>query len=117
MNSETLMLILKIVPPIIAFCTTILSIIACIKTGKWKGLFRKIGAVNVHTQKLVELIEEAETHKGFSGADKLAFVLVNYHAYCMENKMDFQEDEATEEVERLIAMSKNVNIRKENPKL
>ena len=116
-ESESFILALKIVPSIIAFCSTVLTICACIKTGKWKGLFKKIGAVNTHTQKLVEFIEEAEQHKNWTGSEKLAYVVTKYHQYCLDNRLDFQEEEAINEIEELVDLTNKVNIRKENPKL
>ena len=112
MDLETKLLILKIVPSAIAFLSTCLTIIACIKTGKWKGMFKRVGAVNIHTQKLVELIEEAEQHTNWTGVEKLSYVVVNYHAYCIEQKLDYNEDETKDEIEKLIDFSKEVNINK-----
>lgn len=117
MDLETKLLIIKIVPSVVALISTCLTIFACIKTGKWKGLFRKVGAVNIHTEKLVELIEEAEKHKNWTGIEKLSFVVINYHAYCIEQKLDYNEDETVKEIEELIDFSKQVNINKGNPKL
>ena len=71
----------------------------------------KISPVTTMTQKLMDLIIEAEKNIGYSSMEKLTFVLTNYHQYCIDNKIIYNEGIVTKCVEDLINLSKNVNQR------
>ena len=87
----------------------LLSILATIFGGKWKGLYKNVKAVNEKTLKLIELIEEAETHNAYTGEDKMEFVLSKYRQYCYESKIPYTEDDTINQIEELIEMTNNVN--------
>ena len=89
--------------------TTGLSILATIFGGKWKGLYKNVKAVNEKTNKLIELIEEAEAHSTYSGDDKLQYVLSKYRVYCLDNKIPYIEDDTIEQINELVDMTNNVN--------
>lgn len=102
-------LIIKIVSWSVAGLTSLLSIIATVKGGKWKTLFHKVAAVNDKTTKLIELIQDAEAHTCFTGEDKLQYVLMHYLSYCISNKIDYNEESLKVEIAELIKFTKKVN--------
>lgn len=108
-NEDTIMLIIKIVCGTITGITSILSVLSFLFGGKWRGLYKNVKAVNDKTNKLIELIEEAETHKAYTGEDKLQFVLSRYLIWCSENKIPYNEEDTTTQINELIEMTNNVN--------
>lgn len=117
MTAEQIEFIIKIGSGVISVITSLLAILAAIKGGKWKGLFKNVSAVNHKTQVLINFIEEAEDHGNWNGKDKLQYVLSKYIVYCTENKIKYDEPSVTEEINKLIELSNKVNSNKENKKL
>ena len=109
LTQDDILLIIKVVCGVVTCATTILSILATIFGGKWKGLYKNVKAVNEKTLKLIELIEEAETHSAYTGQDKMDFVLSKYRKYCYESKIPYTEDDTINQIEELIEMTNNVN--------
>lgn len=109
LNQDEVLLIIKVVCGVITCLTTGLSILATIFGGKWKGLYKNVKAVNEKTNKLIELIEEAEAHTTYSGDDKLQYVLSKYRVYCLDNKIPYIEDDTIEQINELVDMTNNVN--------
>ena len=109
LNQDEVLLIIKVVCGVITCFTTGLSILATIFGGKWKGLYKNVKAVNEKTNKLIELIEEAEAHSTYSGDDKLQYVLSKYRVYCLDNKIPYIEDDTIEQINELVDMTNNVN--------
>ena len=109
LTQDEVLLIIKVVCGVITCLTTGLSILATIFGGKWKGLYKNVKAVNEKTNKLIELIEEAEAHTTFSGDDKLQYVLSKYRVYCLDNKIPYIEDDTIEQINELVDMTNNVN--------
>ena len=109
LTQDEILLIIKVVCGVITCLTTGLSILATIFGGKWKGLYKNVKAVNEKTNKLIELIEEAEAHTTYSGDDKLQYVLSKYRVYCLDNKIPYIEDDTIEQINELVDMTNNVN--------
>lgn len=109
LTQDEVLLIIKVVCGVITCLTTGLSILATIFGGKWKGLYKNVKAVNEKTNKLIELIEEAEAHSTYSGDDKLQYVLSKYRVYCLDNKIPYIEDDTIEQINELVDMTNNVN--------
>lgn len=109
LTQDEVLLIIKVVCGVITCLTTGLSILATIFGGKWKGLYKNVKAVNEKTNKLIELIEEAEAHTTYSGDDKLQYVLSKYRVYCLDNKIPYIEDDTIEQINELVDMTNNVN--------
>ena len=109
LNQDDILLIIKVVCGVVTCLTTGLSILATIFGGKWRGLYKNVKAVNDKTLKLIELIEEAETHTAYTGEDKMEFVLSKYRQYCYESKIPYTEDDTKNQIEELIEMTNNVN--------
>ena len=86
LTQDDILLIIKVVCGVVTCVTTGLSILATIFGGKWKGLYKNVKAVNEKTNKLIELIELAETHDAYSSDDKLQFVVSNYRQYCFDKR-------------------------------
>ena len=109
LNVDTVMLIIKIVCGTITGISTILGILSAVFGGKWRGLYKNVKAVNEKTNKLIELIELAETHDAYSSDDKLQFVVSNYRQYCYDNKIPFVEQDTIDQINELVDMTNNVN--------
>lgn len=61
------------------------------------------------TDILTGLVETAESLDGFSGAEKLGYVLDAAASYASAKKIDFDETAAKDKIEELIQLSKLVN--------
>ena len=109
LTQDDILLIIKVVCGVVTCVTTGLSILATIFGGKWKGLYKNVKAVNEKTNKLIELIELAETHDAYSSEDKLQFVVSNYRQYCFDNKIPFVEQDTIDQINELVDMTNNVN--------
>ena len=109
LNQDDILLIIKVVCGVVTCLTTGLSILATIFGGKWKGLYKNVKAVNEKTLKLIEFIEEAESHTAYTGEDKMSFVLSKYRQYCYDSKIPYIEDDTINQIEELIEMTNNVN--------
>ena len=109
LTQDDILLIIKVVCGVVTCVTTGLSILATIFGGKWKGLYKNVKAVNEKTNKLIELIELAETHEAYSSEDKLQFVVSNYRQYCYDSKIPFVEQDTIDQINELVDMTNNVN--------
>ena len=109
LTQDDVLLIIKVVCGVVTCVTTGLSILATIFGGKWKGLYKNVKAVNEKTNKLIELIELAETHDAYSSDDKLQFVVSNYRQYCFDSKIPFDEEDTITQINELVDMTNNVN--------
>ena len=109
LTQDDVLLIIKVVCGVVTCVTTGLSILATIFGGKWKGLYKNVKAVNEKTNKLIELIELAETHEAYSSEDKLQFVVSNYRQYCYDSKIPFCEQDTIDQINELVDMTNNVN--------
>jgi hypothetical protein len=109
LTQDDILLIIKVVCGVVTCVTTGLSILATIFGGKWKGLYKNVKAVNEKTNKLIELIELAETHDAYSSDDKLQFVVSNYRQYCYDSKIPFVEQDTIDQINELVDMTNNVN--------
>lgn len=109
LTQDDILLIIKVVCGVVTCATTGLSILATIFGGKWKGLYKNVKAVNEKTNKLIELIELAETHDAYSSDDKLQFVVSNYRQYCYDSKIPFVEQDTIDQINELVDMTNNVN--------
>lgn len=86
---------------ILAIAVSILSICLAIKK-------RKIKFCDL-LDSIFSWIEEAETHDKLTGEEKLDWVLNKCFKYCVSNHISYKEEDITEEIERIISLSKSVN--------
>ena len=109
LDVDTVMLIIKIVCGTVTGISTILGILSAVFGGKWRGLYKNVKAVNDKTMKIIELIEEAESHDAYTGDDKLQYVLAKYLKWCSEQKIPYCEEDTITQINELIEMTNNVN--------
>lgn len=92
---------LKLVQLIITAISVTISCILAIKKRKIK--FSEL------INNLFSWIEEAETHATLDGSEKLDFVLNRAFKYCVTNHIAYKEENVTDEIERILALTKSVN--------
>jgi len=129
---ESFDLIWKLVATIVSVTSIILNIIIGVKKGKLKTTLNlteeelnsamdsltqttedlKISnkLVNV-SNVLMELVQNAESFKNYTGTEKLNYVLTKYQLYCLQNSLNYNEDCAKTEIEKIIDVTKNVNTK------
>ena len=109
LDVDTVMLIIKIVCGTITGISAILGVLSAVFGGKWRGLYKNVKAVNEKTLKIIELIEEAESHQAYNGEDKLQYVLAKYLKWCSDEKIPYCEEDTINQINELIEMTNNVN--------
>ena len=91
---------LPVITAAIGAITTIISIIASNKKNKAQKLVELAKVV----QKLPEYINEAETIFGTgTGTAKMAYVLNKVQMACMQNKVEYNENQFKVEIEKILA--------------
>ena len=100
---------LKVASLVISAVSSTCAIILALKKRKIK--FSEL------INNLFSWIEEAETHDSYTGSEKLEFVLNRAFKYCTTNHIAYHEDKVTDEIERIIALSKSVNAETVEKKL
>lgn len=91
----------KIAQVVVTAISVIISLILAIKKRKIK--------VTELLQYIITWITEAEMHKAYTGAEKLNYVLSNAFKFCVQHHIYYNETQLTNEVERLLSMTKVVN--------
>lgn len=61
---------------------------------------------------ITPLMEMAEKFRNYSGEEKKEFVITKISQFALENKMYFNTEMISEKIEKLIELSKQVNIGK-----
>lgn len=83
-------------------------LIPLVKNVKAKN---KLTALNKLTAALQSLIADAETFANFSGVEKKEYVMTRASRFAMENKIPYDEQAVSDEVENLVTLSKKVNLK------
>lgn len=83
-------------------------LIPLVKNVKAKN---KLIALNQLSTCLKTLIVEAEQFTNFTGAEKKEYVLTKANRYALENNIPFDESSVDTEIEKMVKLSKNVNVR------
>ena len=99
---------LKVAQLVITAVSVTISVVLAIKKRKIK--FSEL------INNLFSWIEEAETHALLNGPEKLEFVLNRAFKYCVTNHIAYAENDLTDEIERILALSKSVNNSYHEPK-
>lgn len=99
---------------VIAVAGFVFGLIAKIKGGAWKKVAEGVSSLGDEFSKLAELVEKAETFTNYSGAEKLNYVLTNYKLDCINNGIKYDEAAVTEQIEKIINLTKNVNTKSVN---
>lgn len=98
----------------IAVAGFVFGIISKIKGGVWKKVAEGVSSLGDEFSKLAELVEKAESFTNYSGAEKLNYVLTNYKLDCINNGIKYDEAAVTEQIEKIIKLTKNVNTKSVN---
>ena len=92
---------LKVVQVVVSIASLVFAVCMAIKK-------RKVSAVEMLNE-LMDWVIEAETHTTWSGQEKLDFVINKAFKYSTINHIKYNEEAVTEEVEKILSLSKNVN--------
>ncbi len=82
-------------------------LIPLVKNVKAKN---KLLALNQLSTLLKSLIVEAEQFVNFTGEEKKEYVMTKANRYALENKIPFDESIIDGEIEKIVKLSKNVNV-------
>lgn len=82
-------------------------LIPLVKNVKAKN---RLTALNKLSVLLNSLIVEAEQFANFTGAEKKQYVLTKANRYALENNIPFEESTVDAEIEKIVKLSKNVNV-------
>lgn len=82
-------------------------LIPLVKNVKAKN---KLMALNQLGTLLKSLIAEAEQFVNFTGEEKKEYVLTKANRYALNNKLPFDESAIDDEIEKMVKLSKNVNV-------
>lgn len=107
--TETLELVIKIVPSVCAGITAVLSLILGVKQGKYKHLFKGENAKHFVMDILREAMTTVENFANYTGEEKKEYVKTKVNQYCIENKIEYDAELTEENIEKLIEFSKGVN--------
>lgn len=109
---ETLQIWLPIVSGFVGILITFLSfIIPLVKNSKAK----KILETSVKIAEAVQpYIIEAEKFINYTGEEKKSFVMTKANQYAIDNKLKFNVEEVSKQVETLVALTKQVNQREKD---
>ena len=113
-SAQTIDLIIKCTTGAVSVVLAICTIIAGIKSGKWKKLFNKENGKVSSLSVLMSIMEEVEKFKSFSAEEKKQYVLTKFNQYCIDSGLDYDAELTDTNVETLIDFSKNVNAKKPN---
>lgn len=122
--------IMNVVYGALLFCSVIASTIIAWKTKKVNKVDKveqesvstnksnvkaeKYAPVNFNTSKLFEFIKEAEEHTGYTGADKLEYVVTKYQQFALQQKLPFDIEVIKNCVNKIIDLTKTVNPRRKD---
>lgn len=112
MSTATIDLIIKCVTGGISVILAVLTIIASIKSGKWKKLFKKENGRVSAISALMAIMQEVEKFANFTAEEKKQYVLTNFNQYCIDNSMEYDKELTSANIENLVDFSKTVNARK-----
>lgn len=82
-------------------------LIPLVKSVKAKN---KLMALKRLSSVLQSLIMDAEQFVNFSGEEKKEYVLTKANRYAIENNIPFDESAVDNEIEKIVNLSKNVNV-------
>ena len=63
---------------------------------------------------VLPFIREAEKFSNYSGTEKKAYVMIKATQFAAKNKISFNEEQVSEKIEELVALTRQVNCKK-NP--
>ena len=109
---QTVVEYLEIIIVIISFLSLIIGFIAAItKSDKLRLLAERINRIQGWAESFVR---DAELFANFRGADKKGWVLTKINQKCIENKIPYDAKLASNIVEKIVTITKNVNKREKD---
>lgn len=107
LKMNDLQIILSFTGTVLGLLITIITfIVKFVRSAKAKrGLEQTLKVSNA----VLSFIREAEKFTAFSGEEKKAFVMTKACQYAINNKIKFFEEDISEKVEELVALTKQVN--------
>ena len=111
MNPENIHLYLSILAPTLTLlCTTVVFLQKFVKNKKLKRVLEKTEQI---TREIIPCITEAEKFSNYSGAEKKEYVMTKLNQFALENHIKFNQEEASNRIEELVTLTKDVTINKE----
>jgi hypothetical protein len=107
--TETIELVIKIVPSVCTGIMAVLSLILAIKQGKYKNLFKGENAKHFVMDILREAMTVVENFANYTGEEKKEYVMTKVNQYCIENNIKYDAELTEENIEKMIDFSKGVN--------
>ena len=105
-NYETITTICSLIGFVITLLCWIFSLIKKSKNSKAKKIAENaLSVLNVCSQ----AIQVAEGFKNYTGEEKKAHAVCMVKEFCIENGIEINNDEISNDIENLITLSKNVN--------
>ena len=106
---KDLEVILSLAGTIIGLLITVLTFIyKSIKNVKARKVAEQVIKIG---NTVLPYIREAEKFTAYSGEEKKAYVMTKANQFALDNKMPFNEEQVSEKVEELVALTKQVNIK------
>lgn len=108
---DTIQIVIYCISAACSVAGVVFGIVYKIKGGNWKKAAEAVISIGDEFSKLSTLVQKAEEFKNYSGAEKLNYVLTNYKLDCLNNGIKYDEARATEQVEEIIKLTRNVNAK------
>lgn len=93
-------------------------LIPLIKSEKAKKVLKQINKSFETALKIAEAvrpyIEEAENFINYTGEEKKAYVMTKANQFAIQNKLPFDEKSVSDEIEKLVKLTKVVNMREKD---
>lgn len=89
--------------------TCLIFVVKLVKTVKDK---KRMQNCNYLDEAVAPLMEIAESFSNYSGEEKKQFVLTKVNQFAIENGLSFDVKATAEKVEKLIDLSKKINVKK-----
>ena len=108
MSLENIQLLLPYMAPILGMLGAIILFIK--KSVKNKKLTNVLEMAEEFTERIIPYIKEAEKLIHYTGEEKKNYVMTKLNQYAIENKIKFNQEEASKRIEELVGLTKEVNI-------
>lgn len=109
MNLRNIQLFLPFLAPALGFLgATVLFLKKFVKNKKLKKVLEKAEEV---TKKIIPFIVEAEKFINYTGEEKKNYVMTKLNQYAISNNIKFNQEEASNKIEELVELTKQVNVK------
>ena len=107
---EEIQLIISMGGALFSLTVTTLTFVRMIKNGKAKKAMEK--AIKI-SNAILPFIREAEQFNSYKGEEKKAYVMTRANQFAIENRIPFKEEQISDKIEELVALTKHVNAKPE----